>query len=212
MGALRFRSFAMPIVLSGAEQCGVTRRSCAPSCAQGCIAASWRDSPNGAMMPHWPIGFKMPPNRHPGRRHIDACSKKAGVRGSITRRMPNASSRSVPRTSNQVAGRVNRLLPLSTRARAIKHPIIRACLCSDRRSQRTASKRNARADRNVSGQSQDPFPYFPRDEIRRRGIRLVMAKSEIIRIKDQTTGAKILPVELANHGAPKMGVTYNAPR
>ena len=35
MGALRFRSFAMPIVLSGPEQCGVTRRPCALSCAQG---------------------------------------------------------------------------------------------------------------------------------------------------------------------------------
>jgi len=35
MGASRFRSFAMPIVLSGPEQCGVTRRPCALSCAQG---------------------------------------------------------------------------------------------------------------------------------------------------------------------------------
>jgi hypothetical protein len=53
-------------------------------------------------------------------------------------------------------------------------------------------------------------PYFPRDEIRRRGIRLVIAKSEIIRIKGQTTAAKIVRIELANHGAPKMEVTHNA--
>src|ERR1700730_15807679 len=36
----------------------------------------------------WSIAVKVPTNRHPGRRHIGACNKKAGVRRSVTHRMP----------------------------------------------------------------------------------------------------------------------------
>jgi len=61
---------------------------------QACIVALWRGSRIGAMRPPWSIGFKIPTNRHPGRRHIAACKGRAGVRGSGTRRRPNAGLRS----------------------------------------------------------------------------------------------------------------------
>ena len=51
------------------------------------------------MRPPWPIGFRMPTNRHPGRRHIDACKKRAGVRGSVSHRRPNFASRSARRAT-----------------------------------------------------------------------------------------------------------------
>jgi hypothetical protein len=53
----------------------------------------------------WSMGFKSPTNRHPGRRHIGACNKKAGARGSVIHRKPNAGSRSVSRGREAVVRR-----------------------------------------------------------------------------------------------------------
>ena len=76
-----FQSFATPIALSGPAPCGVTRRRCAPLCDQACIAASWRGSRSGAMRTPWSIGFRMPRNHHPGRRHIGACKRGPAFEG-----------------------------------------------------------------------------------------------------------------------------------
>jgi hypothetical protein len=49
------------------------------------------------MRPPLSIGFKMPRNLHPGRRHIGACNRRAGVRGSFIHRRPIGGSRSESR-------------------------------------------------------------------------------------------------------------------
>jgi hypothetical protein len=78
--ASRSLSFAMPIAPSGPAQCGVTRQPCGPLCNLAYITGLWRGSRSGAMRPRWSIGFKMPRNRHPGRRLIGGCKRRAGVR------------------------------------------------------------------------------------------------------------------------------------
>jgi hypothetical protein len=82
--------------LAGYAPCGATRRQCAPLCNRACVAALW-PSRGGDEAAPGPIGFKSPTNRHPGRKHIGACNKKAGVRGSVIHRKPCAGSRSVSR-------------------------------------------------------------------------------------------------------------------
>ena len=72
----------------------VTKRPCGPLCNRACIAGLWPGSRSGVMKQPWSIGFKIPTNRHPGRRPILACNEMAGVRGSVTQRKPSAGSRS----------------------------------------------------------------------------------------------------------------------
>jgi hypothetical protein len=65
----------------------------------------WRGAMRGAMRPPWSIGFKMPRNRHPGRRLTGACNKRADVRGSGIPRRRSAGSRSPSRALLNLHGR-----------------------------------------------------------------------------------------------------------
>jgi hypothetical protein len=53
--------------------------------------------------PPWCIGFKMPANRHPGRRHIGACNERVG--GPNTVRYSRASDARSGRVQVNIGGR-----------------------------------------------------------------------------------------------------------
>jgi hypothetical protein len=77
---------------------GVARMKlpCVPLCGPACIAGLWRGCRNNVMRPPWSV-FRMPPNRHPGRKHISACKRRAAAHGSVTRRRRSAGLRSASR-------------------------------------------------------------------------------------------------------------------
>lgn len=75
------RFFVTPIVPSGPARFGVTSRPCGPLCNQACIAGLWPGSRSGATKPPWSIGFKMPRNRHPGRRRIALATRGPAFEG-----------------------------------------------------------------------------------------------------------------------------------